>query len=205
MKLIGLTGGIGSGKSTVAELLRKRGWEVISSDDTGKEVLESSDLHQELIDLFGLNVIQNGKVDRGLIASSVFDDSATGAAKLKQLNQIVHPRVIEKHTELIQQRIASGSPLLVIESALIYEVGLEDGFDWTIVVDASEDVCVEHAMKGMGLTRHQVLARIREQMPSKEKRTLADFVIENNGTLKELEQAVDTIATIIELLPQPSS
>lgn len=203
MKLIGLTGGIGSGKSAVAELLRKRGWEVVVSDDMGRDVLNTEAVRDEIVELFGSSVVKNAVIDRGRIAEIVFDGTDEGRRKLNLLNRIVHPRVLEKQSELIHDRIASGSPLLVIESALIYEVGLEDGFDWVIVVDATDDVCIERVMQRTGMSQEQVRARMAEQMPSKDKRALADFTIGNNGTTAELEAAVDTIATIIEMLPQP--
>lgn len=202
MKLIGLTGGMGTGKSVVAEFLRRRGWEVVSSDDMGRDVLNTIDVRKEITRLFGPEVVKNGIVDRGLISAVVFDGTDAGRGKLKELNRIIHPRVLEKQAELISNRIASGSPLLVIESALIYEVGLEDGFDWVIVVDAPIDVCIARVMQRTGMTPEQVRARMMEQMPSKEKRASADFIIENSGTLDDLEHATDTITTIIEMLPE---
>lgn len=205
MKLIGLTGGMGTGKSVVAEFLRQRGWEVVSSDDMGRDVLNTIDVRKEITRLFGAEVVKNGIVDSGLISAVVFDGSDAGRGKLRELNRIIHPRVLEKQAELISNRIASGSPLLVIESALIYEVGLEDGFDWIIVVDAPIDVCIARVMQRTGMTPEQVQARMMEQMPSKEKRVLADFVIENSGTLDDLEHATDTITTIIEMLPEPQA
>ena len=203
MKLIGLTGGIGTGKSTVAELLRKRGWEVVASDDTSREVMNTDpDVRKELIELFGESIVSGSVVNTGLIADAVFGSNPDAKAKLTKLNRIIHPRVLDRHMQLILDRAASESPLLAIESALLYEVGLEDGFDWVLVVDAPEDVCVDRATKRLGISPEQARARMAEQMDMKEKRGHADFVIDNAGSLAELEKAVDTIAMIVELLPE---
>jgi len=202
MKLIGLTGGMGSGKSTVAEMLRKRGWEVVASDDTAKEVMaEDAEVRREIAAAFGEDILTPDGVDRKRLAEIVFA-SPDAPSKLNDLNRIVHPRVLGRHSALIEQRIESGADLLAIESALIFEVGLEEGFDWIIVVDADTEIRVTRAMTRLGITREQALARIQEQTTSEEKRGLADFVIENNQTLTELTQAVETIASIVELLPE---
>ncbi len=203
MKLIGLTGGIGSGKSTVAQLLRERGWKVYSSDETARMIMDTdSEVQQQIMMVLRGGVVDNGVLSREKIAELVFSDSKESADKLEALERIIHPKVIEQHMLLIEAAEQDGVEILAIESALLYEVGLDDGFDWVIVVDSPEEVCIERVMKRSNVTREQVLSRMQAQLPTKEKRQWADFVIDNDGSLESLHHAVNTVAHIIELLPE---
>jgi dephospho-CoA kinase len=107
--------------------------------------------------------------------------------------------------DLLLQHRDAGAPLVAIESALLYEIGLEDAFDWIIVVDAADDVRIQRVMERNGSSREDVLARINEQMPMSEKRGHADFVITNSTTRASLQQAVTLVATVIEALPDPET
>ncbi|MCX6140603.1 MAG: dephospho-CoA kinase [Candidatus Kapabacteria bacterium] len=206
MKLIGITGGIGTGKSTVVEILRKRGWTVYASDQTAKEIMASDDTARaELSASFGKDVLTTSGVDAKLLASKVFGPTPEHHANLMKLNQIIHPRVLDAHIQTIETERTLGSPLVAIESALLYEVELEDGFDWVVVVNAQDDTCVQRVMTRSGTSETEVRRRMAEQMPIEEKRGLADFVIENDGSLKDLEGATALVAMILESFPDPET
>lgn len=206
MKLIGITGGIGTGKSTVAEILRTRGWTVYSSDRTAKEVMASDpEVRNELAALLGTDALVEGGVNTGVIASQVFGPTPKHAEMLQKLDQIVHPRVLERHLEALEEERSKGTPLVAIESALLYEVGLEDGFDWVVVVDCPDELRIPRVMERAQLSEDEVRFRIDQQMPMQEKRNAADFVIENVGSLEDLTKATMTIATIVEALPDPEA
>lgn len=205
MKLIGITGGIGTGKSTVAEMLRKRGWTVYASDETAREIMDHRpEVQQAIAEALGSEVLTPQGLDRKKIAELVFGASPLHQERLRKMEQIIHPLVIEEHWDRIQRHVDEGKDLLAIESALLYEIGLEDGFDWVIVVDAEDEVCIKRVMERSNATEDEVRARMAEQLTMQEKRSYADFVIENNGTVEELENAVNRVATIIEVLPDGS-
>ena len=204
MKLIGLTGGIGSGKSTVAKMLREHGWMVYCSDETAREIMNTDPaVRKEIADLLGEDVLTVDGTDRALIASLVFGDTEDHKIRLDALDQIIHPRVMERHLEIIEEEHERGTPLMAIETALLFEVGLEDGFDWVIVVDAPEEKRVAWVAERSGMTAEQVRLRISEQMSVQEKRSMADFVVENTSTIEELQNTVNKIATILDAMPDP--
>lgn len=205
MKIVGITGGIGSGKSSVAKMLRERGWVVYSSDDTAREIMDTDPaVHDELRRLFGAEVIgPDGSPDRRRIARMVFGASDEARTRLDALDRLLHPRVLERHWQLLEQHEQGGTPLVAIETALLYEVGLEDGFDHVIVVDAADDVRIARTMERSGMSRQEVVDRMARQIPAKEKRGWADVVIDNNGSLDDLQRAVNMAALVIEALPDP--
>ena len=204
MKLIGITGGIGTGKSTVSRLLRERGWTLYASDDTAKEIMASDpEVRAELVAAFGADVLTDQGVNAPLLASLVFGATEEHHARLARLNQIVHPRVLDAHMEAIEREHAAGTKVMAIESALLYEVELEDGFDWVIVVDAPHDICVARVMERSKSTAAEVERRMTEQLAMEDKRGLADFVIATGSTLSDLERATAMVAMIIEAFPDP--
>ncbi len=198
--VIAITGGIGTGKSTVSEMIAAKGLRVISSDNAAKELMVTDgELKKRIMAAFGDNFyLPDGTPDKELIASTVFGDSEESAKSLAKLNSIVHPRVIEQMIETVERYEKEGDRLIFVESALTYEAGLEEGFDYIIVVDAPEDVCIERVMKRSGLTVERVKQQINAQMPQSEKVAHADFVIDNSGGLEKLSQSVDFIVTILE-------
>lgn len=203
MKVIGLTGGIGTGKSSVAQLLVHRGWVVLSSDETARSIMNTdAAVQQALIDLLGREALNDGKPNSAFIASKVFGPTPEHHQLLKALNAIVHPRVLDVHMETLRKLDAEQCPLVVVETALLFEVGLDEAMDYVIVVDAPDDVRMARIQARSGLSTQEIAARIAEQMPMTEKRNLADFVIDNSGTLAELETATSKLATIIEILPE---
>jgi dephospho-CoA kinase len=203
MKVIGITGGIGTGKSSVSTLLRERGWTVYASDDTAKEIMDSDpEVRKRIAEALGQDVLTPaGDLDRKVMAERVFGETPEHRKRLEALNAIVHPLVLERHMDVLTQHAEEDTPIVAIESALLFEVGLEEGFDYVVVVDADPEECVRRVTSSRGLTPDQVRARMAEQMPMSEKRADADFVIENNGTHEALRKTVNAVATILETLP----
>jgi dephospho-CoA kinase len=201
MTLVGITGGIGTGKSSVSKLLQERGWVVYSSDVTAKEIMASdAEVRAELANAFGEHVLTPEGVNAPLLSSLVFGPLQEHENNLDTLNAIVHPKVLDIHMRAIEEEAAKGTKIVAIESALIYEIDLEDGFDYVIVVDAPSEMCIDRVTHRSGLTRDEVQRRIDKQMPMEQKRGLADFVIDNSKTPEDLTKATATIAMIIEAM-----
>ncbi len=201
MKLVGITGGIGTGKSTVAGILQKRGWTVYESDATSKELMATDgELRAELAAHFGSEVLTTNGVNATVLAQLVFGPSAEHQERLNTLNRLVHPRVLQAHMDAIAHEHESGTPIVAIASALLFEAELEEGFDWVIVVDAPEELCIQRVVARQNLAPEEVRRRMERQMPMEQKRGLADFVIENAGTPEELQNATDLVALLIETM-----
>jgi dephospho-CoA kinase len=189
MKVIGLTGNIGSGKSTVARMLEALGARVIDADQVAREVVEPGEpAWREILDEFGEEIIGcNARVNRKRLADIVFAD----ASAREKLNRITHPRIIERIKEKIERYRREGAKVVIVEAALIVERGgLRDMIDKLVVVTAEEDKQIERLLKEGRFTRHEVLARIRAQMKAEEKAAHADFVIDNSGSLESTAKQV---------------
>jgi dephospho-CoA kinase len=190
MIVVGLTGGIGSGKSTVAALLVERGAVLIDADEVAREVVEPGrPAHAKVVELFGDEVVApDGTLDRSAIAAIVFDDPVS----LAELNAIVHPEVRAE----MANRLASLSGtehVVVLDIPLLVEDGGPDryGLEGVIVVDAPVDVVLERLVNRRRMDRSDAEARIASQASRPERIARADFVILNAGTLDELVEVVD--------------
>lgn len=189
--LIGLTGGIGSGKSAVATLLAERGARIIDADTLAREVVarDSAGL-RGIVDEFGPEVLgEDGQLDRARLAEMVFTD----VQARQRLNAIVHPLVAERMGSLLAQQgptdvTVYDVPLLVEESVQ----GRHD-FDLILVVEAPEAVRVQRLVQDRHMTEEQVRARMSTQATDEQRRTVADVVIMNDGTRTELTRAVDKV------------
>lgn len=189
-RLIALTGGIGSGKSTVADLFAERGAILIDADLLAREVVEpGTDGLAGIRERFGDGVLaEDGSLDRPALGRLVFADDAARA----DLNQIVHPLVRARARELRAAALASDPDAVVIDVIpLLVETGQADHFDVVIVVDVPVEVQVERVMARNGLSREDVEARIAAQATRGERLAVADLVIPNAGTLSELGDQVD--------------
>ncbi len=195
MHLFGLTGGIASGKSAVGRRLRARGLPVIDADLLAREaVLRGSDGLREVVLALGDDVLAaDGTLDRKKVAAIVFDDPA----KRRVLERIVHPRVTALTMKRAGELAAAGEPLACYEAALLVENGVADAFRPLVVVAAEEDVQVRRAVARDAADEADVRARIRAQMPLASKTALADFVIQNDGTLADLEAKTDEVFAAI--------
>jgi dephospho-CoA kinase len=190
MLVLGLTGGIASGKSTVAALLRQRGAALIDADKLGHRVLErGSEGWAATVDAFGPDILtDNGDIDRKRLGAIVFSDPA----QLKRLNAISHPQIRAMALDEIAALRARGDvDVAVVDAALLFEGGWDDFCDEVWVVHVPEEVAIARLTARNGLTAEQARERIRAQLPIEEKRARGDLVIENGGSLAELEAQVD--------------
>lgn len=184
--IVGLTGGIGSGKSTVAKMLGELGVPVYNSDIAAKELMVSSKvLRRKIVALLGPDSYEGQVLNRGYIASCVFNDKVL----LQKLNEIVHPAV-RKH--FIQWCKKQEHPYVVQETALLFENGSNYLYDKTVLVTAPKNIRLKRIMARDGSTEAQVLGRMENQMGDEEKLPLADFVIENN----ELSRTQDSVLAL---------
>jgi len=188
MLRIGLTGGIASGKSAVAAELRALGVEVVDADQLSRRVVEPGEpALEEITSRFGPEVIgPDGRLDRKALARIVFDDGEARSA----LEAITHPRIVAEALRWFLDAERSGAPFAVFEVPLLFETGLEELFDRVVVVSASPEVQRARAAARDDLSEDEVAARLDAQMPTAEKARRADFVVDNDGTLAELEAAV---------------
>ncbi len=183
MVVAGLTGGIATGKSTVAAIFEKAGARLIDADRIAREaVRKDSPAYREIVAHFGAEVLQaNGELDRKRLAAVIFGD----LGEQRALERIVHPRVKEE-IDLGIERVRQQAPdaLLIVDIPLLYEAGMQQGLDAVIVVYAPENLQIERLMARDGLTRPAAVARIRAQMPIESKRALATYLIDNSGSME---------------------
>ena len=186
MKIIGLTGGIGSGKSTVAKMFNELGVPIYYSDDEAKRLMNTSDqIKKGLIDVFGQKSFENGKLNRAYIAALVFNDKE----KLKNLNAIVHPEVKSNFKKWIMNQNA---PYIIQENPLIFENNSQHDFDLVITVTAPKKNRIKRVMARDGLSENQVLDRVKNQLDDESKINGSDFVIIND-TLNHTKIQVERI------------
>lgn len=184
MMIVGLTGGIASGKSLVSEELKRLGARVIDADMISREVMmPGTPAYRDIKDAFGPEVIKgDGEIDRKRLGSIVFSDPA----KLDRLNAITHPRIRERIKERVAGITREGiDHLIVIDAALLIEGGLYKEMSKVIVVYADEERQAQRLRRREGLSPVEAEKRIRAQMPLKEKLKYADYVIDNNGPAEE--------------------
>jgi len=185
MKVIGLTGGIGSGKSQFAKYLAELGAAVIDADRLGHEVLKSTDVKNELVAAFGKNILNSeGEVDRSRLGALVFDDRKA----IEKLNAITRPRIFQRVRDRLEEEKKKGTRVAVIEAPLLIEAQWLSAINQTWVVTASEDTILKRLKKRGGLPQEQMRARIRAQMPNAERLKHADVVIKNDGSPDELKE-----------------
>ena len=196
---IGLTGGIGSGKSTVALLLVQQGAELVDADALVHELqAPGAPVFLAMVERWGPRIVGgDGTLDRGAVADIVFSDSD----ELKALNGIVHPAVSAEMTRR-REALAATDATVILEIPLLVESGHE-GLHGVVVVDVDPEVAVERLMAGRGFEEQNARDRIGSQASRGERLALADVVIDNNGSLSDLSDEVDRCWTWIESLPRP--
>lgn len=190
MLLVGLTGGIGSGKSTVARLLEKRGAVVFDADLLAREAVEpGTPGHAAVIERFGADVLApGGELDREALASIVFADPSAR----RDLEQIVHPEVRRLFAEG-SEAYRDTDRVVVFSAPLLVETGMHTAFEILVVVSATVATQIERLMRQRGMSESSIRARIVAQAPLEDKAAVADFLVDNEGTLDELESQVDRL------------
>lgn len=188
MTTLGVTGGIGSGKSAACAIFEALGARVVYADAEAKRLMhEHPALRAAIVEAFGAESYDAaGRLNRPHLAARVFGDEE----QVARLNALVHPRVREAFFDLHDAAEADGYDLFVYEAALIYEAEADRVLDHVAVVDAPLETRIERVMARDGVSREAVLARMRHQMPAAELRRRADFVIENDGDLDQLRAQV---------------
>ena len=195
--IIGITGGIACGKTTVSEILAEKGAIPINADEIGHQLLKSdSPIFDELTEVFGLDILdESGDVSRKKLGAIVFNDKVA----LEKLNSLMHPLIIERSRGQARKLVSEDpSCVVLLDAPLLIEAGAYDSVDLIIVVTSSRDLQIKRILErshsqNRPLTENEAQARIDSQMPVSEKVKYADIVIENNGTLEALQAQVDQI------------
>ncbi|PUB33508.1 dephospho-CoA kinase [Elizabethkingia sp. YR214] len=189
-KIIGLTGGIGSGKTTVARFIEEMGYPVYNSDTRAKDLVnESDDLKASIIQLLGAQAYdENGLYDRKYVGSIVFSNDEL----LKQLNAIIHPAVNKDFHDWVKRQ---SRKIIFKETALLFELKLNLQCDKSLLVTADESIRIKRVMDRDSKTYREVEKVIDNQMPERKKIRLADYVIENNSDMQHLRLSTEKIMT----------
>jgi len=192
--IVGLTGGIVGGKSTVALMFKELGAKIVDADKLGHSViLPHRPAWKKIVRLFGKDILQNNlTIDREKLGKIVF----TNQPLLKKLNEITHPEItklIRKEINLARNKTHNQENILIIDAALIYETKIDRLMDKTIVVYIDENEQIKRLIKRNNLTKKEALQRIKSQMPMKEKVKIADYVIDNSNSLNTTREQVEKI------------
>jgi len=195
MLLVGLTGNIGSGKSTVAQMLSERGATIIDADVLARRAVElGTAAYAKIVARWGSSILApDNHLDRAALRRVVFADHA----QLEELNQIVHPEVERLRARLIDQARRRGDRVVICDIPLLFERHMTDRFDRILLVDAHRAIRLERLVKERGLRETEAMDMIAAQMPAELKRARADFIVENDGTFAQLERRINEVWTAL--------
>jgi dephospho-CoA kinase len=196
MLLVGLTGNIGSGKSTVAQLLSERGATIIDADVLARRAVErGTSAYQAIVERWGTSILApDGTIDRSALRRTVFREPQ----ELEQLNVIVHPEVERMRLALVAQARQRGDRLVVCDIPLLFERNMTASVDRIVLVDAPRPTRLERLVRERGLRETEAMDMIVAQMPAELKRARADFVIDNAGTLTQLDARVAEVWSALQ-------
>jgi dephospho-CoA kinase len=181
---VGLTGNIGSGKSTVADVFSSLGIPVYKADEESKKLLRRHDVIKLIEESFGQEVVSEGTIDRNVLASVVFGNGEA----LGRLNRLLHPLVMAEFNNWIVMN--AGATYVIMEAAILFESGYAKDFDRIIHVSCPQEKSVERVIKRDGLSREQVLGRLKHQMKNDDKALRSDFIINNDGSQMIIPQVM---------------
>ncbi|MCG3089381.1 dephospho-CoA kinase [Sporosarcina cyprini] len=189
--IIGLTGSIASGKSTVAAMLREKGYPIIDADEISRLVVEpGSPVLSEIKDAFGEDVImEDGQLNRAKLGDLIFND----IEKRQQLNGIIHPAVRKEMLRQKEEWIAKGASTVIMDIPLLFESRLQPFVDRILVVSVTKDLQKSRLMARNGLSEDEAESRISSQLPMEVKERGADAIIDNNGTLEATKQQLEAV------------
>ncbi len=190
MKKIAITGGIASGKSTVSDFVRGRGYAVINADEIGHKMLQIEDVKTEIISKFHVP-LKNGEVDRKALGKTVFGDRK----KLEILNAILHPRIVSSIVKIFE---TSKEKEIFVEAAVLFEMGLDKYVDFVIVTDCPDEIRIKRLIERNGFSEAEALSRLHAQMSREEFLKRADYVID---TSKSLKQTFEEVSKLLQLKP----
>lgn len=189
--VVGLTGGIASGKSTVSNLLKEKGYTVIDADLEARLAVEvGAPAYNEIVNEFGKEILlENGEINRAKLGEIIFNDEK----KRLKLNSIVHPDVRRRMREKMEAATERGEELVVLDIPLLFESKLTTMVEKTLLVYVDEATQLKRLMERNQYTKEEALARIKSQMPLKDKRALSDVIVDNNGTIENTKKQVEQI------------
>lgn len=189
---VGITGGIGSGKSMIGKVLTVLGYPVYYSDKEAKTLMnENEELKKELIAIFGEQAYVKNELNRPFLAQCIFSDPS-----LKdKMNALVHPKVRQRFNQWVSQQKA---PIVFNEAAILFETGSYKQFDYTILVVADEELRIHRVQQRDQMNREEVLARMKNQWSDNDKVPLASFIIDNNANSLIVPQVLKVISTILD-------
>ena len=196
MLKIGLTGGIGSGKTTVARIFEVLGIPVYYADDAAKRMMnENEELKEKLQEHFGAGIYEDGRLNRQLLASLVFNDPQ----KLELLNSIIHPLTIADAEAWMKQQESKGGPYAIKEAALIFESGSQKKLDYIIGVHSPYKLRLQRAMQRDGQSKEAIEDRISKQMDETRKMALCDFILTNDEEELLIPQVTELHQRLVSL------
>lgn len=185
--IIGITGGLAAGKTTVADMFLRKGAELIDADMISHELLkEDSGIKEEIIKRFGKDIIKDGKVDRRSLGKKVF----LNKSKLDELSRIIHPAIINSIKRKAEKE--TKAEIVIIDAPLLIEAGMQDYVDIVVVVAAKKETQIKRAV-GKGVSEEEARSIIDKQVPLSEKKSVADYIIDSESDLDIVKKGVEEI------------
>ena len=196
MLLVGLTGNIASGKSTVAHLFSEHGATIIDADILARRAVEvDTPAYREIVKRWGNEILMpDGRIDRSALRRRVFKDPK----QLEELNRLIHPEVTRLRDRLVAEARRRGDRVVVCDIPLLFERHLVDEFERIVLVDAPRPLRLERLVRERGLSETEAMDMIAAQMPAELKRARADHIIDNSGTLAALERSVEEVWSTLD-------
>ncbi|CAH2214297.1 dephospho-CoA kinase [Tepidibacter aestuarii] len=195
MIVIGLTGSIGSGKSTVSNILKKKNINIIDADKISRKIFDDKKALDEVVKCFGSEILNSDKIlDRKKLGSIVFSDEV----KLKKLNSITHPIITNKIKVSIDKFKEQGKKIVVLDAPLLIEANLLDLVDMVLLVICNENIQIERIVKRDNINKEDAILRIRSQMRVEDKKKYADYIIDNSYNQDKLELDVEKFCDYVE-------
>lgn len=187
--ILGLTGGIGTGKSTVAKMLREKNIPVVDTDSISKEIIEYPEIIEKIKAEISSKIFNNeNKLDRKKLSEIVFENKE----KLKKLNEIMHPVILKKMWDEVE-KLKKNYKIIVVDIPLLFEINMEKEVDKVLLIYSSKEIQIKRIMNRDGRTREEAIKIINSQMPLYKKREKSDYIIQNNDSLEKLEKNLDKI------------